>query len=428
MLSRKDVCSALLLMANIILIVMTIIPKGSVAAIDADETFLINQEYRHNEVGSSMENFLYKNQLIEEQIVSTDKVSDEVIWGINNQFEGKEEAYAYVIGGEVIAYLSSKKEAEEVTKNIMLQYMSEEEFYGPKGFLEKGKIMNVQLSEPITYEYNSVHPDQLHSVEETLTFIKEGKLILTDYMVENEKNLQEIADTNHLTIEEMLQLNSHLSTDDVLKKGDVVVISKIIPYIQVAVERELPQKFDIPFETKVKENETLFTSRTQLEQDGRIGSEVEYQEIKSGNITKNAVNEQINKRTNEVPSQGTGSFIWPADGGYISSEQGRRWGKMHKGVDIAQSTTRTIYAADQGTVVEAGISGGYGNKIRIDHNNGYETIYAHLESIDVKIGDIVYGGSEIGIMGSTGQSNGEHLHFEIWKNGRLVNPLEFISH
>ena len=100
---------------------------------------------------------------------------------------------------------------------------------------------------------------------------------------------------------------------------------------------------------------------------------------------------------------------------------------MHKGIDIAQPTTKTIHAADHGTVVEAGISGGYGNKIRIDHNNGYETIYAHLESMDVKIGDTVKSGSKIGIMGSTGHSTGTHLHFEIFKNGRLVDPLDFMK-
>ena len=89
MLSRKSVYSALLIMANIILIVMTIIPKGSVAAIDADGTLLIDQDYAHNEVGSNMTNFLYKNQLIEEQVFSTDRASDEVLREVIKQFEGK---------------------------------------------------------------------------------------------------------------------------------------------------------------------------------------------------------------------------------------------------------------------------------------------------------------------------------------------------
>ncbi|MFJ5624486.1 peptidoglycan DD-metalloendopeptidase family protein [Peribacillus loiseleuriae] len=440
MLSRKSICSTLLIMANITLFVMTIIPKGSVAAIDPCGILLNDQEYANNEVGGSIENFLYKNQLIEDQRVSAEKVSDEVLGEVIKQFEDKEEAYAYVIAGEVIAYLSSKKEAEEVTKNIMLQYMSKEDSFGLKSFLENGKIINVQLSGPITYKYNPVHPDQIQSVEETLAFINKGKLILTDYMVKEEKSLQEIADMNHLTTEEMLQLNAHLSTDDVLKKGDVLAISKIIPFINVTVEREFLYESSIPFETKVKVDETLYTGKTELEQEGRNGRKVvasivneenekgEYQEIKSENITQKPVAERGIKETKETRLQGTGSFIWPADGGYISSEQGPRWGKIHKGIDIAQPTTKTIHAADHGTVVEAGISGGYGNKIRIDHNNGYETIYAHLESMDVKIGDTVESGSKIGIMGSTGHTTGTHLHFEILKNDHLVDPLDFISH
>ncbi|MDQ7860051.1 M23 family metallopeptidase [Peribacillus frigoritolerans] len=114
-------------------------------------------------------------------------------------------------------------------------------------------------------------------------------------------------------------------------------------------------------------------------------------------------------------------------GGYISSKQGQRWGKLHKGIDIARPATRTITAADHGIIETAGNSGGYGNKITIDHNNGYKTVYAHLDSIDVKAGQKIEKGMKIGMMGSTGHSTGVHLHFEIYKNGSLVNPLNYIS-
>ena len=106
---------------------------------------------------------------------------------------------------------------------------------------------------------------------------------------------------------------------------------------------------------------------------------------------------------------------------------GTRWGSMHRGIDIARPSSRSILAADNGVVVSAGWSGAYGNRIEIDHNNGYKTLYAHLSSINVSVGQTVSRGSKIGVMGSTGRSTGVHLHFEVTKNGSLVNPLSVLN-
>ncbi|HYK74232.1 MAG TPA: M23 family metallopeptidase, partial [Pseudoneobacillus sp.] len=123
---------------------------------------------------------------------------------------------------------------------------------------------------------------------------------------------------------------------------------------------------------------------------------------------------------------GDGSFVLPTVGGYISSNMGYRWNKMHKGIDIARPSNRTIKTVDNGVVVFAGWDGGYGNKIIVDHQNGYRTVYAHLSSIEVNVGQTVPKGSQIGVMGSTGDSTGTHLHFEVYRNGALVNPLKYL--
>src|SRR5690606_4875621 len=133
------------------------------------------------------------------------------------------------------------------------------------------------------------------------------------------------------------------------------------------------------------------------------------------------------KGTKVIPSRGTGKLAWPTNGGYISSKMGQRWGRLHKGIDIARPSNHTIKAADHGVVVSAGWdSGGYGNKIIIDHQNGTRTLYGHLKSINVKPGQKVEKGSAIGVMGNTGQSKGVHLHFEVYKNGKLQNPLSYL--
>jgi murein DD-endopeptidase MepM/ murein hydrolase activator NlpD len=103
-----------------------------------------------------------------------------------------------------------------------------------------------------------------------------------------------------------------------------------------------------------------------------------------------------------------------------------RGGRLHKGVDFT-SSNRNIYAADSGKVSFVGRQRGYGNTIVIDHRNGFQTMYAHLKSYKVRDGETVEKGDVIGIMGSTGNSDAVHLHFEIHKSGRVVNPSKYLS-
>ena len=144
-------------------------------------------------------------------------------------------------------------------------------------------------------------------------------------------------------------------------------------------------------------------------------------------VLKEPVEEIVLKGTKELPTVGTGEFAWPAEGGYISSGRGQRWGRMHNGIDIAQPDELTIKSADHGIVKAAGAAGTFGNRVVVDHQNGYETIYAHLSSIDVRVGDKVPKGTKLGNMGSTGRSTGLHLHLEISLNGVTQNPLNYIS-
>ncbi|MCS6943139.1 MAG: peptidoglycan DD-metalloendopeptidase family protein [Geminocystis sp.] len=120
-------------------------------------------------------------------------------------------------------------------------------------------------------------------------------------------------------------------------------------------------------------------------------------------------------------------FIWPARG-VLTSGFGRRWGRMHKGIDIAGPVGTPIVAAADGVVISAGWNaGGYGNVVRIRHFDGTITLYAHNSKILVRRGDYVTQGQQIAKMGSTGFSTGPHLHFEIHPQGRRpVNPLAFL--
>jgi len=117
---------------------------------------------------------------------------------------------------------------------------------------------------------------------------------------------------------------------------------------------------------------------------------------------------------------GSGTFIWPVDTHYLS---GNDYWSGHLGIDIAAAQGAPVYAADSGVIVFAGwASGGYGNTVIIDHGNGYQTLYAHLSSVAVRCGQSVSQGAVIAYAGSTGNSTGTHLHFEVRYMGGFINP------
>ncbi|MBS7297932.1 MAG: peptidoglycan DD-metalloendopeptidase family protein [Eubacteriales bacterium] len=123
---------------------------------------------------------------------------------------------------------------------------------------------------------------------------------------------------------------------------------------------------------------------------------------------------------------GTGSFIMPTKG-RLTSSYGRRWGRMHNGLDIAAAAGTPIYASDDGVVICAEYSNSFGNLIKIDHGNGFETYYAHNSEILVSYNEPVKKGQIIAQMGSTGRSTGPHCHFEIHYNGQVQNPMDYLK-
>ena len=125
-----------------------------------------------------------------------------------------------------------------------------------------------------------------------------------------------------------------------------------------------------------------------------------------------------------------GGYIWPVDSRYITSTMGGRnspggiGSTNHKGTDIGRvGYTSSIYAAKAGTVIVSQYSSSYGNYVVISHGSGNTTLYAHMSSRKVEVGQYVEQGAVIGITGSTGHSTGPHLHFEVTENGVRVNPL-----
>ena len=109
-------------------------------------------------------------------------------------------------------------------------------------------------------------------------------------------------------------------------------------------------------------------------------------------------------------------FTKPAEGAFTSGF-GMRWGSMHNGIDIANTPGTPIRAVAAGTVIDSGPAQGFGNWIRIRHEDGSISVYGHMQSLYVAVGEVVQPGQLIAGMGSEGFSTGSHLHFEIWPDG-----------
>jgi murein DD-endopeptidase MepM/ murein hydrolase activator NlpD len=131
-------------------------------------------------------------------------------------------------------------------------------------------------------------------------------------------------------------------------------------------------------------------------------------------------------------TSGAPRFILPVAGrpssGYGLRADPMRGGEMinHPGFDLAATVGTPVAAAASGTVVHAGPAGTYGNLVTLRHDNGFETRYAHLSSVDVKVGDRVEAGTGLGKVGTTGYSTGPHLHFEVRHDGKAIDPAPLL--
>jgi murein DD-endopeptidase MepM/ murein hydrolase activator NlpD len=122
---------------------------------------------------------------------------------------------------------------------------------------------------------------------------------------------------------------------------------------------------------------------------------------------------------------GGGPLAWPVSGP-VTSGFGMRWGRMHEGIDIMVASGTPVGASAPGTVIYAGWLGGYGNLVVVDHGGGLATAYAHNSSFAAGVGQLVETGTVIAYSGSTGNSSGPHVHFEVRVNGTAVDPLGYL--
>lgn len=414
---------------------------------------VINQKLEESQASYENLELLTNSEItyVPEQVFRSNSSANdlEVKEEINNGVTVQAKASALVINGKPVAYVENQDKAKEVIEQIKLKYVSENvlkeidakkaaENTLPPLKKNESRILDVRLSEEVSVSDGKIEPNKIMSVEDAVKLLEKGSLEEVKYKVKEGDVLGGIASAHNLEIKQLLAVNPGLTEESLLHIDQELNVTVLKPYVQVIIDKEYFTEEAIPFEKEVVEDSSMPKGDTKVKQEGKDGvrlatyriSEQNGQVIKKDlskeEVIQQPVKQIVIKGTKVIPSRGDGSFAWPTVGGYISSHVGYRWGRMHKGLDIARPSDRTIKAADNGVVVSAGYDGGFGNKIVIDHQNGFRTLYAHLASIDVSVGQTVSKGSKIGVMGSTGDSTGVHLHLEIHKNGALEDPLDYL--
>lgn len=186
---------------------------------------------------------------------------------------------------------------------------------------------------------------------------------------------------------------------------------------------------------KSSELETATQAQQQLVNQINSDLNAQFELLEDLEAESNAIASQIKaiQAKNSANTKAPGAYLWPCPSSRtITSEYGYRIHpisgvkKLHTGMDIGAKSGSDIIAAAGGTVIMAQYYGGYGNCVIIDHGGGVSTLYAHMSSIGVKNGQTVTAGQSIGKVGSTGNSTGPHLHFEVRINGNTQNPRNYV--
>lgn len=388
-------------------------------------------------------------KIIPEQVFSNETKDAETLAKLEQSLVAQSPAFALLVDNKPIAFLKDADAYEETIRMLKLQYVSQQELDSlanqqsinnlPALQSGESRLLNITFKQGISGVTQKVAPEAVVSPEEAVKYLMTGSLKQEEYQIQSGDVLGAVAKKHDLTTAELIALNPGLTVDTVLQIGQALNVTVAKPFVAIEVKQEKKITDTIPYKKITEEDPTMYKGETVVKQQGVNGKKETSYLITAENGTRTskvALEEKVLQQpvdqievvgTKVISSRGTGEFSWPTVGGYISSGMGQRWGANHRGIDIARPSNYNILASDNGVVVAAGVSGSYGNRIVINHKNGYTTLYGHLSSIKVSVGQVVEKGSVIGIMGSTGNSTGTHLHFEVEKNGELVNPLSYVG-
>lgn len=368
--------------------------------------------------------------------------------------------YTLAIGGDVMnemevanAILSASGgaigEATAVYIDGSLQFVTQDGDH-LRSYLESVKQPYEDASDPnvrVSFVHDISLVDGLYlqasmvSYSDILSVLNEGGGART-YTAAEGDTVQTVLDATGVAWDSLAALNPDLTgTDQELAGGTEVITGVQSPnLLQVKVIRRESYTSEIPYDTVETQSSEYDFGETVVTSAGQNGLQEITQDITyidgvqteistvSVETLQEPVSEYVTKGTHlksgMTANYGSGEWMWPVPQyTYVS-----RWmSSFHKGADICAAYGTPIYASDSGVVVTAGFHYSYGNYVVIDHGNGWTTLYGHMSALGCSSGQAVERGEVIGYVGSTGNSTGNHCHFEMHHNGTLVSARNFFG-
>ena len=332
------------------------------------------------------------------------------------------------VDGELVAVHPDRAALQNLLDDMLLPYRNEGDESAVIEFVQDVRIEDGMYARRLERSIDQIYLTLSATEQEEVTYsIRAGDLLGT------------IAPKFDMTVSELKALNPDIN-ERRLQIGQELLVSRATPFLTVKAMRTVTYDESIPYTTEVVADDSKYTYETTVRTRGKSGvaeitaeiCEIDGMEISRLEVARETISEPVTqvevRGTKKPPATApSGTFRSPVTGGVVTSRYGPRRSGMHTGIDIGLPTGTSIVAADGGTVTFAGWSGGYGYTVKISHGSSTETLYAHCSSLLVSKGQQVAKGQPIARVGSTGNSTGPHLHFEVRINGKQVNPGPYIG-
>ncbi len=364
-----------------------------------------------------------------EEYVNAQLLADKLLAGADVALT---EAYGVYVEDEFIGAVTETEMIAEEMDTLLADYAATLD----------SMVSEVYYNKSIEYQFGVYLSETVVEPEEMLAILTAAEEGVGSYVAQMNDTPALIAAKHHITLEELEALNPHIQRG--IRAGSVIKVPTLTRYIPIAYTRNMTVVSYIDYATVRVETSALNLGTEQVISKGVRGEKksevlVTYEdgiettrEVLGAVITKAPVPEQVGVGTyspqpdsTDTIFAGNGKFGWPVNGGYISDDYISD--RNHKGIDIAAPYGTEIYAAGAGKVIAAGWnSGGYGNYVIIEHEDGYSTVYGHCSRVIATVDQEVEKGQLIGYIGSTGNSTGNHLHFEVRSNNICTDPGNYL--
>ena len=347
-------------------------------------------------------------------------------------------------GREIVSIQSALPEAEvneavsvgEIDATTIIEKNEE----NTKGQKIAREIKDLNFNEKVTIRNVYVPKEEVLTAQEAEEVLLGNTQSIIEYTLQEGDNIWDIAMKYGTTMEHILEINPQIEDETKMQIGEVIKLEVPDPILSIMTVTETTFKELIPAEIQYVWFSHLYEGDTRIYREGNDGLKevtVDVTKMNGKEVSRTVIAENVLKEakikviaygtkekpveektssnkgaSSSVSASSSGKFMHPLNGGgSLSSTYGSRWGSFHYG----------------GEVIYSGFNrGGYGKLIIIDHGSGYQTYYAHCSSLYVNVGDHVSKGQNIAGVGSTGDSTGNHLHWEVRIDGTPVNPYGYI--